>query len=1022
MEWTERVILDNPGLWGTILQGTSRDVNSFVEQVLNSPASASSSQPPNRQRTLSPPHHRASWRFLCASVLFFLSGATGLAYEVVWFKRFSHVWGSSSLALAAVVASFLGGLGLGAWVFGRAADRWRSPLQAYGIFEVAIGLLALLVPVETRALLEATSSLHAGLQSSPLALSLARCALTFLVLGPPCILMGGTLPLLVSAVSPRASAVKESVGWLYAVNALGAAAGCAATGFWLLPALGLQATNLVAAAASVTVGVLAVLLARGWKAKQAPASDAPAPSIDVKGSERLLPRTPRLAAIFAAALLTGCAALMLQVAWTRQLALILGGSTYAFSAMLCTFIAGIGLGSLVYHILLSRQAIPLATAPIVIAGVAVTVLLGKLLIPTLTILLGQLSHHRNSALADGVVCVAASAVLELLPAMGMGLLFPLLLELAARQAGHAGSTVGAIYALNTLGSIAGATAGVLLLMPWLGVSWTIASAVLLYATALVLCFPAISRWREQALLLGLMTVAIGAALFAAQAEDPRVTSIGMYLYGVPDPAAEQPEVLYFRDGASASVLVLDHGGVVSLRVNGKVDASNVGDMPMQLGSAYFPLFLTPGAEEALVIGYGSGTTSGTLLLKPDLRVTCAEIEPAVVEGAEHFSAVNHKPREQEPARFSIVHDDGRSFLQSTQKRHDLIISEPSNPWMAGVSNLFTREFYEIARERLAPGGVLAQWVQGYAFTVAEYALVVRTLLSVFPEAMLVRILDGDTIILAANKPIVVDSSLCARAQSLVDASSAMRADLDLHFGSTDVRSLLFRHVILDRQGLLRLTAAAGPGPINTDINLRLEFDAPRRLFLRPERLRSVPTGIIAAVEIQYFENLARKMGSPRELASAAHELAVLLAAKSRRDVARDLARLGLKLDPGHVDLLLDHVVQADPGDLPAFDAALAALVEAARDQALTSLGLAGSRLYKDGQDALAARVFERIIVLEPGSATAWANLGNARAALGDLEEAAQALQKAAALDPLNDFVHKSLETLRKGEPKAKPGG
>jgi spermidine synthase len=467
---------------------------------------------------------------------------------------------------------------------------------------------------------------------------------------------------------------------------------------------------------------------------------------------------------------------------------------------------------------------------------------------------------------------------------------------------------------------------------------------------------------------------------------------------------------------------MDHGGVISLRVNGKVDASNVGDMPMQLGSAYFPLFLAPGAEEALVIGYGSGTTAGTLLLKPDLRVTCAEIEPAVVEGAEHFSRVNHKPREHEPARFSIVNDDGRSFLQGIEKRYDLIISEPSNPWMAGVSSLFTREFYEIVRERLAPGGVLAQWVQGYAFTVAEYALVVRTLLSVFPEAMLVRILDGDTIILAASEPIAMDAGLCARAQSVVDASGAMRADLELHFGSADVRSLLLRHVILDRQGLLRLAEAAGPGPLNTDINLRLEFDAPRRLFHRPEGELTVPAGIFAAVEAQHFESLVRGMGAPRELAGAAHELAVLFASKSRQDLARKLSRLGLELDPGNVDLLTARLAHAAPDDAPSFDAVLEALVAAAGGRTLESLGLAGSRLYQAGHVALAARVFERIVALEPSSATAWANLGNARAELDTREEAAKALEKAAALDPLNDFVRKSLETLRKGEPKAKPGG
>ncbi|MEX0676821.1 MAG: tetratricopeptide repeat protein [Pirellulales bacterium] len=822
--------------------------------------------------------------------MFFISGATGLAYQVVWFKRFSHVWGSSSLAFAAVAGSFLFGLGLGAYLFGRSADRAAIPLRWYGVCELLIGAMALVIPFEIAALVDASVGLYARIPEQPLLRYLVQFCITLLVVGPPCVLMGGTLPLLIRQLTARDGSLDQATGWLYAINTFGAAAGCYLTGFHLLPSLGLLWTNNFAAAVNLAIGLVA--LAAGNAAERLSVGRS-APGRGGAVQAPLAAWSPQLAGLYAATALAGCAALVLEMTWTRQLSLVLGGSTYALSATLFVVLLGIALGSLTFHGFLRGVASSPMLPPAVIAMVVLGTLAGIWMLPALSISVWPQSVRelRSGQMGNGAICVAVSAAVELLPAVGMGILFPLFVHLTRASAAKVGSAVGNIYAWNTFGSIAGASLTAVLLFPRIGTSGASALAAAMYVVSLLGIMP----WRGTVNLAKVgAAAAAGAAavVLVARPIDPRLTNMGLYLYGQDvygDDLGEWNATLkplYFREGASSNVFVARKiPNSVSLRVNGKVDASNGVDMATQTGVAYFPRMFKPDAKEVLVIGFGSGCTSGRSLLFPNTHVTCCELEPAVYAAAEHFGQFNSRPHEKtraallaknaklppqqrltseqidDMAQFSIIFGDGRTALQGSGKKYDIVISEPSNPWIAGISNLFTREFFRAAREHLTDGGVLAQWIQAYNFTLDDYLMIVRTMRSEFPYCGLVELSGGvDTLLLASTRPLAPDPKRLAALEEIIEATPTMKADFEAWFGGTDLRWVLLSNYVLGSEPLDRLVGSSRSRALNTDLHLRLEFDAPLQLFRQLPPKETVTYALAVASDDRWKSQLAGSLG------------------------------------------------------------------------------------------------------------------------------------------------------------------
>jgi spermidine synthase len=939
--------------------------------------------------------------FWLASLMFFLSGGTGLVYQVVWFKHFAHLWGSSSLAFASVGASFLFGLGLGAYLIGRFADRVSRPLRWYGFCELAIGIAALLIPFGIQWLIQASSGFYSRLPDDPLMRYLLQFAVTLLVVGPPCMLMGGTLPLLIRELTARDGALNQATGWLYAINTFGAAAGCYLAGFQFLPTMGLQTTNNLAASVNIAIGAAAAWLAghrgpvphkRKGGAPLAPAGAsrrsgpiAVTRDANLEGDERTgRGLNFRLVGLYVAITLTGFAALVLEMTWSRQLALLLGGSTYAYSATLLVVLLGIAVGSLAFHLWLRRYALDPRLSIVVIGSLVAWCLIGKLMLPVLATGVGLHRDWRATLGGNTLVCVSVSLLLEFIPSVAMGILFPLFVDLTRAHASRVGRAVGDVYAWNTFGSIVGASLTAVLLFPRIGTAGSVALAAAAYVVALSLVLPI--RDIRQCAIAGACLLA-GASVIGAimVRQDPLLTNMGAYMYGDQREGVKDVQELFFGEGASSNVLVSrQEGKVVSVRVNGKVDATDAADMTTQLGIAYFPRFFKPDARDVLVIGFGSGTTVGASLLFPDTRVTCCEIEPLMFQAAPYFSHVNHRayektrqfltarnadgqlPSDQKltddqigrEARLTMVFGDGRTMLQGSDRTFDIIISEPSNPWLAGVGNLFTREFFHAARTHLNPGGVLAQWIQTYNFALSDYLMIVRTMRAEFPYCGMMSVkLGADTVLLASDHPLLPRQADVEALERVVNSSPEMVADRNQWFDVPDLKQMLLVNYVVDQETLDRNVARDPDQELNTDLNLRLEFLASQHMFLGPaEGLR---------VDPKWMPKLAQALGIAAD--SAAYELALGLKMRNLKQPEKAMPHFekALGLDPRLVDARLEvgrmYAGQQHHGEAIAV---LTPFLNIEPDH-LEGLTLLAEELLADKQNSEAVKVLERIVRLDP---------------------------------------------------------
>lgn len=959
-------------------------------------------------------------RFLGPGValLFFLSGATGLAYEVVWFKRFAQLWGSSSLSMACVVTCFLLGLGAGAKLAGRIADASPSPLKLYGWCELAIAVMALCIPWVLRALFPLASELLPRLLDAPVLQIGLRLGLSAAVLLPPTLLMGATLPLLVRQLALIGAETGQATAWLYFCNSAGAATGAWFAGFVAIPELGLVVTNNCAVLTNVVLGVAALTLSR--TASQSPQSRAavlPASSTAGPAQERpsattvepvLGGDTPRVRWLNLAVFSTGAAALALQMVWVRQLAVMLGGTTYAFTAVLCVFILGIACGSLLFRMLDLRGSSLRSAAAAATVILVLSAFVGDSLRPEMSRAVGFLSAERGRGVFNAVLCMFAGLLLQGIPTLCMGFLFPFWVTLAQSTREHAGRAVGRVYAWNTAGSILAAAFTTVWLLPMVGSHAIWLAALAAYPVALLAVFPSL----DVRLNLYPLMAAGGSGLLlligaVSDERDPRETDMGFYLYGgrLPKELFEYAKVRFYREGRTANVMVIDSeiaGGtppvITNLRVNGKIDGGNALDMNTQLGSAYFPRFLRPTAQDVLVIGFGTGTTSGASLLFPGTAVDTCEIEPAIVEASRFFHSVNHAP-ELSPS-YRTLPEDGRSWVQSADRDYDLIISEPSNPWMAGIGNLYTLEYYRSVQARLREGGMLTQWVQAYALGAEAYGLILATVDAVFENVALVRIDEFDTLLLASDAPLISGKDELLAAQELVYQLPDVRRDLLSYFGTDDVRALLLRHWFLDNDGIAGLVAGATDGELNTDANLLLEYRAPRFLFGGLQHHADLTELLYQSLGRGPWSDLIESWGSTDTQVLILRELRAQCLDNGALEAAQALARTGVSLRPDDPEFLVDLMLDEGISDLTELEQVAG---ELARESPRAAQRL-GAQLGRDGRSEESAVVYRALVAELPRSATAQGSLS---IVLNELElerEAQAARERASSLDPLNDFV------------------
>jgi spermidine synthase len=657
-----------------------------------------------------------------AAVCFFVSGGAGLVYQVVWSRMLGEIFGISVNAVTAVLATYLGGLALGAWLLGRVADRTRSPLRLYAFLELGVaaaaaagmGAAALLEPVHLR--------LAAVLPPDSVLLFLARIALALVVVLPATVSMGATLPAMARFFCGRISELGRELGGLYALNTAGAVAGCLLAGFFLVRAVGVRDTLWIAAGSSVAVALVAFALS----ARERGTGPSAEPERAADGPERDATR-----AIPIALTLAGFASLYLEVVWTRMLVLVLGTTTYAFVTMLATFLVGIALGGAVARSWIDRLRDPrraFGILQLAIAGITLATLPGTraLLEHGATLWLDeQASSFGLIAQRFGV----AFAVM-LLPTMLIGASFPLAVRVATRRIESLAGRIGELYAANTLGNIAGAALGGFVLLPALGMQRSIGVVAALNLAAAACAFAAprgrLDRARAS---WALAAIAAGSALIAIWRPAPLPHTAG----------TPQDPLLFYQESLVSTVAVFQQAYDGARRVMSAdgvaIGQSSAGLDRKQQVLAHLPFVLSPegAVKSVLSIGLGTGILAAEAARHPGVeRVDVVELSSSVVEGARLFAEYNDGIPDH--PRVHVRVDDGVLHLRSSRARYDAIIADgKSRSGHAGNAVFYSADFYRLARAHLAPGGAFVQWVP-FDLTPADVRTLVRTFVRSFPHS------------------------------------------------------------------------------------------------------------------------------------------------------------------------------------------------------------------------------------------------------------------------------------------------
>ncbi len=894
------------------------------------------------------------------SIFFFLSGATSLVYEILWARELGLIFGNTTYAVSIVLAAFMAGLGFGGLAGGRIADRSRDLLFLYGVLELGIALWASGTFLFSQAIESAYVAFFRWASPGATGLLLIRVVLAFFMVFIPAFLMGATLPVLIRFIVRIPAQIGSGTAWLYGLNTAGAMTGTLAAGFWLIPSLGMRRTLIAAVVVNAGIGVLACLLARrqGATAPHEPAGQG----VDgeaVKGVRQWLP-----AALF----VSGMAAMLEEVAWTRALASVMGSSTYAFSVMLGVFLGSMAIGSFVYSKRLEKQEARMADWAFLQALIALSVLLVLPFFDRVDFLLFRLiplgqDHPDLMNVFRFLIC----GFFMLLPAFGFGALFPVSTALYTRGLPQLGSKVGWLYGMNTAGNIVGSLAAGFVLIQWIGIHATLMTGVFLNTALAVGAFFFLRPFPRRVLMTGVICGGLLAVAIWQNREgwSPIRMTAGLHLR--PGELLDKPDrdvlasthmrhILFYREGLHSIVNVDQLGSHRHLRVNSKVDASTSVDMVTQQLLGHLPHLLHPAPRQSLVIGFGSGVTLAASLAHPVERVDAVEIESAVIEAAPFFDSVNRGAYRDPRANLEL--NDGRNhLLLKKPQTYDVVISEPSNPWISGVAYLFSTDFYALVQSRLAPGGIFCQWLQAYEIAPADFQMVVASVAAVFPHVTLWKGSEGDMLLIASDQKIVFRFDAI---EERIQASEALRKDLASM--GIDSASGLLSFFLLNETDTRRL---AQTGQLNTDDQLRLEFSAPRHLYDR-----TLP--LIREVLKNYQQETLPDMVTTRP------------AAVNRPDL---LAAMGQS--------------HAKTGNWPAAKTLFEEAIEANPDHRQAWTGLAQYHLEKQKQPEFALKILSRMETLYPDRAEIHQLAGRARILLDEPAAALKSFEAAVRLDPEN---------------------
>lgn len=978
-------------------------------------------------------------------VCFFLSGMAALTYQISWMKALGLVFGRTTYAITAVLAAFMAGLALGSWLLGRYAERARNPLRLYGWMELGIGLSGLASLAGIWAIREFYPQVYTLLADSPLLVLTYRFLASFLVLLIPTTLMGGTYPLVVKFLTRRAQQLGRVASRLYWLNTAGAITGTCLAGFVLLWRVGLLRSVLCAAGANLLVAAM-VLLSPASRGSAVEAAGRTRPEEEVQPA----PRGAWLILLVSA--VSGFVSMMFEISWTRILAIFLSSTTYAFTLMLATFLFGIALGSFLFERwhrrwTLSHRLLGQLLTLLALSG------LGFLALGTewaeLTRWLARAAGESAAGLL--VAQFLASFLAMILPTTLFGLIFPLTVVLYCGEDERRGARSGLLYAVNTLGAIGGAVlTGLVLIQQVNTVTTSLLGSALIAAVASWVFVKSEQKLGARRALLSsgvvaLALVGVGTGMFAnpilyGRSVIGSINRPGLWNPLTLDEIVGMDKIVFAEEGVNATVVVARREGYVSIRTDGKTEASSGGDVETQLLLAYLPLSFHPQPRRVLVVGFGSGASvHAATQFSTVERVDCIEIEPAVLRAAPHLETLNHGVYQHPKVR--LILDDARNYLRVSREKYDVIISEPSFLWSSGVSALFTQEFYKQVKEHLGPDGLFVQWVQAYQIGVRDVATVARTLGSTFDHVSMWRGSINDFLLLSSPtvRPLRLD-----RLETEFARAPSLRQWLATGLSVGEPGGLL-GYFLLDDSSLRTL---ARMGDLNTDDRTVLEYRTPYYLsqttevlnhsIVRSLRRSSLPdsvdltdsqTAVLAGAETQVRNGmLNHALGAPllpEAIQTPESERTLLLRASLAFQQGRvldawDSLKRAQLLAPNNPRVLYNlaqfHLSQGK-------DAEARGLLERFLDlsledvdrlrlgalRALVELELRSRRVLR------AIEIQERVIEANPESLYAeWARLGELLLLSGRTVEALQAFKESLELEPLGFSAHRNLAELLMG--------
>jgi spermidine synthase len=753
-----------------------------------------------------------SSRFLVL-VLFFLSGASGLIYQVLWTRQLSLIFGVTIFAASAVLAAFMGGLALGSYGIGRVVDRHPNPVRVYAYLEAGIGLCGLAIPLVFRAIQPLYVVLATLLEDRFLLFNFARAVLISLPLLVPTILMGGTVPAIARYLVRQKERVGWNVGLLYAVNTFGAVAGCAVAGFALIRYLGLANTSHTAVA--VNLGIAGILLL----GKVGDSAEVSAPSGD-RGSAEVegWDSTAILAMVVFA--VSGFAALGYEILWTRVLVVHIHNSSYAFTLMLAVFLSGLAIGDALLVRVYDRIRRPLFWLGILQIATGLSVIVAAAAYRSVRDLsLDLLGIEALSSWEEAVALMSLRAGLVLLPStVLLGMTFPLVGRIVSGNMKGFGHRLGTAYAANTTGAILGALAAAFVLIPWLGLRGTLVSlsGVTIFLGAICAAADLRGTLRRAAFATAGLALALAPASFVSQTIFQNAMEGGGW------------NLIYYHEGITDTTGVWEHEKTGERYLTYGDQRGTAGTLTSSVNrrQAHIAHLLHANPVRSLQIGFGVGNTLAAAALHPEVEVLdCVELSPHVTDTARYFwtnDGVLDEPRVR------LIIDDGRNFLLRSRDRYDVITLEPPEIFTADIVNLYTVEFYRLAFDALSEDGLIAQWLPTYTMEEQDTKMLVAAVLDVFPEVSLWNqgpfVEAGSPpfstlVVVGSKKPLRIDPAELRRRMRY----PPLRADLEkIETGSP--AALLSLYVA----GTERLRQWVGDLPAVTDDRTIVDYSTPVR--------------------------------------------------------------------------------------------------------------------------------------------------------------------------------------------------